>query len=88
VAAIDGKNVIITDGTTKTKASFQTLPLVLSFRAKLLEVRAGQERNRKLCGRCYRRTAVLPMDTDIANAHIVLIYSIIVLVILNKTLLT
>jgi integrase len=64
VATIDGKHVIIADDTTKTKASFRTLPLVPSFRAKLLEVRAEQERNRKLCGRSYNKTESQYIYTD------------------------
>ena len=64
VATIDGKNVIIADDTTKTKASFRTLPLVPSFRVKLLEVKAEQERNRKLCGKSFNKTESRYIYTD------------------------
>ena len=52
-AYVDGKNILIEGDTTKTKSSFRTLPLVPSFREKLLEVRANQEYYKKLCGNSY-----------------------------------
>lgn len=64
VANIDGKHVIIANDTTKTKASFRTLPLVPSFRAKLLEVKAEQEHNRKLCGKSYNKAESQYIYTD------------------------
>ena len=39
--------------TTKTKSSMRTLPLVASFREKLLELKEAQKENEKLCGECY-----------------------------------
>ena len=54
-ASVDGKKVIVAGDTTKTKSSFRTLPLVPAIRAKLLEVREEQERNRKLCGKSYNK---------------------------------
>ena len=56
VTSVDGKRVIDAKDKMKNKSSFRTLPLVPILRAKLLEVKAEQERNRKLCGRSYNRT--------------------------------
>ena len=53
VTRIDGKKVVVEGDTVKSKASFRTLPLVPSFREKLLEVREEQERLKKLCGKSY-----------------------------------
>jgi integrase len=53
VANDEGKSRIIAADTTKSKSSHRTLPLVPQFRARLLELRAEQERCRKLCGNCY-----------------------------------
>ena len=61
---VDGRVVLIVDDTTKSKASFRTLPLVPSFRAKLLEVKAEQERNRKLCGKAYNKVEGRYIYTD------------------------
>ncbi|MCL2828285.1 MAG: site-specific integrase, partial [Oscillospiraceae bacterium] len=55
VANVDGQKVTVADNTTKTKSSFRTLPLVPAIRAKLLEMQAEQERNRKLCGSAYNK---------------------------------
>jgi len=52
---IDGKKVITADDTTKSKSSYRTLPLVPLIRAKLLEIKAEQERNRKACGKSYNK---------------------------------
>jgi Site-specific recombinase XerD len=52
-AYVEGKNILIEGDTTKTKSSFRTLPLVPSFREKLLEIRAEQEYYKKLCGNSY-----------------------------------
>jgi len=54
-AMIDGKKIQIADDTTKSKASYRTLPLVPQFRTKLLAVREEQERNRRLCGKYYNK---------------------------------
>ncbi len=64
IACIDGKSILIADDTTKSKASFRTLPLIPSFRAKLLDVKAEQERNRKLCGKCYNKAEARYIYTD------------------------
>ena len=64
VACIDGKNVLVVADTTKSKASFRTLPLIPSFRGKLLEVKAEQDRNRKLCGRSYNKVEGQYIYTD------------------------
>jgi integrase len=52
-ANFDGKKVIFAADTTKSTASHRTLPLIPSIRARLLEIRAEQEKNRKLCGNSY-----------------------------------
>ena len=61
---IDGKKVIVADDTTKSKSSYRTLPLVPAIRAKLLEVQAEQERNRKLCGKSYNTEEGCYIYTD------------------------
>jgi len=63
-ANVDGKNIIIADDTTKTKASFRTLPMIPTFREKLLAVKEEQERNRKLCGRSYNKAESHYIYTD------------------------
>jgi integrase len=63
-ATVDGKTVIVADNTTKTKSSFRTLPLVPPVRAKLLEVKAEQELNRKLCGKSFNKTEAQYVYTD------------------------
>lgn len=40
---VDGESVIIAADTTKSKASFRTLPLIPAFREKLLAIQAEQE---------------------------------------------
>ena len=64
VAHIDGKQVIIADDTTKSKASHRTLPLIPIFRAKLIEEKAIQDLNRKLCGKCYNKAEGKYIYTD------------------------
>ena len=64
VATIDGKSVIIADDTTKSKASFRTLPLVPAIRGKLLAVKAEQEQNSKLCGKSYNKEESIYIYTD------------------------
>jgi integrase len=54
-ATVDGKAILVVDDTTKTKSSFRTLPLVPAFRAKLLAVKAEQEKYRSLCGDAYNK---------------------------------
>ena len=53
---IDGKSTVIEKDRTKTKSSHRTLPLVAPFEEVLRNLKAKQERNRKLCGRSYDRT--------------------------------
>lgn len=55
VATMDGKRITIADDTTKSKSSYRTLPFVPQFRAKLLELKAEQEQNKKLCGNSYNQ---------------------------------
>lgn len=45
----------IEQDTTKTKSSLRTLPLVPTFKERLLAIRDQQDENRRLCGRCYDR---------------------------------
>jgi integrase len=70
VATVDGKTTIIADDTTKTKASFRSLPLVPPIRAKLLEVQAEQQRNRKLCGKSYNTKDGAYIYTDALGSRI------------------
>ena len=56
---LDGKHVLIASDTTKSKSSLRTLPLVPMFKEKLLEVKAQQERYKKLCGRSYTQIPLL-----------------------------
>jgi integrase len=63
-ADVDGKKILIADDTTKSKASFRTLPLVPGFRAKLLAIRDEQEQNRKLCGKSYNKAEAQYIYTD------------------------
>lgn len=52
---LDGKQVLVASDTTKTKSSMRTLPLVQVFKERLLDVKAKQEQNMKLCGRSYNK---------------------------------
>jgi len=52
---LDGKQVLVASDTTKTKSSMRTLPLVQVFKERLLDVKAKQEQNIKLCGRSYNK---------------------------------
>jgi integrase len=63
-AHVDGKKILIADDTTKTKSSYRTLPLVPAIRAKLLEVKEEQKRNRKLCGKAYNKAESCYIYTD------------------------
>ena len=69
-ATVDGKLVIIADDTTKSKASFRTLPLIPSFREKLLEVKGEQEHNRRICGKSYNRAEGRYIYTDVLGNRI------------------
>ena len=70
VAKIDGKRLIVADDTTKSRSSLRTLPLVPIMRAKLLEVKAEQEQNRKLCGRSYNKQESAYIYTDVLGNRI------------------
>jgi len=61
---IDGKYIIVANDSTKTKSSFRTLPLVPSIREKLLEKKAEQNENRKLCGKSYNEKEGQYIYTD------------------------
>lgn len=56
MVTIDGKQIALAQDTTKSKASYRTLPLVPAFHAKLLEIRREQEHYKKLCGNSYNKT--------------------------------
>ena len=51
--ALDGKRITVAEDRTKNKSSMRTLPLVPFVKERLLELKAEQEENRKLCGNCY-----------------------------------
>lgn len=53
--SVDGKLILVRQDRTKTKSSTRTLPLVSAVRDRLLELRAEQEENRRLCGKSYIR---------------------------------
>ena len=52
---VDGKKVQVAQDTTKTKSSMRTLPLIPTFKERLLVLRSQQDENMRLCGRCYNR---------------------------------
>ena len=52
-ANVDGKKISLASDTTKSKSSFRTLPLVPKIRDRLLEIKAEQDINKKLCGKSY-----------------------------------
>lgn len=52
-AVADGKRILIQEDRAKTKSSLRSLPLIEDLREKLLERKAQQEENRKICGNCY-----------------------------------
>ena len=47
---IGGKQTIVEKERTKTKSSRRTLPIVEPFERLLIELRASQDKNRKVCG--------------------------------------
>ena len=52
-ARVDGKYVIVKEDRAKTKSSLRTLPLIPNLREKLLEAKAQQKENKRICGNCY-----------------------------------
>ena len=50
---VDGKTKMYAQDSAKTKSSMRTLPLVGSFAEYFREVKAAQERNKKVCDNCY-----------------------------------
>ena len=54
-ANIKGKRVLVEADTTKSKASYRTLPLVPQIRTKLLEFWDQQQYYKKLCGKSYNK---------------------------------
>ena len=53
--ALDGKRITVAEDRTKNKSSMRTLPLVPFVKERLLELKAEQEENRRLCGRSYMK---------------------------------
>ena len=51
--SVDGKLILVRQDRTKTKSSTRTLPLVSAVRDRLLELRAEQDENGRLCGKSY-----------------------------------
>ena len=51
--ALDGKRITVAEDRTKNKSSMRTLPLVPFVKERLMELKAEQEENRRLCGRSY-----------------------------------
>jgi len=51
--ALDGKRITVAEDRTKNKSSMRTLPPVPFVKERLLELKAEQEENRRLCGRSY-----------------------------------
>ena len=54
-AVADGKRILIREDRAKTKSSLRSLPLIADLREKLLERKAQQEENKKICGNCYNQ---------------------------------
>jgi len=54
-ADIDGTKIIVEADRAKTKSSLRSLPLVTDFKEKLIELRAQQEENKRVCGNCYNK---------------------------------
>ena len=52
---VDGKQTEIEQQSAKTKSSLRTLPLIGSFREKLLVLREQQKENRRVYGNCYSK---------------------------------
>ena len=50
---IGSKQTIVEKERTKTKSSRRTLPIVEPFERLLVELRASQDKNRKVCGKSY-----------------------------------
>ena len=69
-AKIDGKKFTFAGDTAKTTSSYRTLPLVPSIREKLLEIRATQEENRRLCGSSYCKLDSAYIYTDAVGKRI------------------
>ncbi len=53
--SMSGKYVLLKSDFTKTKSSMRTLPLVDTFKERLLALKAQQEENRRLCGKSYNK---------------------------------
>ena len=51
----DGKRILLESNNTKTKSSLRSLPLVAGFKEKLLQVKAQQKENMRICGDCYNQ---------------------------------
>lgn len=65
VTSLDGKRIEIAQDRTKNQSSRRTFPLVPSFKKRLMELKAEQEANRKLCGKSYRKDYMDYLCVDI-----------------------
>ncbi|UWG97327.1 site-specific integrase [Dehalobacter sp. DCM] len=64
MATINGKRIVVAADTTKSKSSYRTLPLVPTFRAKLLAIREEQQYYKKLCGKSYNKAEGIYIYVD------------------------
>lgn len=53
--SVDGQRIMVQEDRAKTKSSLRSLPLVKGLREKLLERKAQQEENKRVCGSCYNK---------------------------------
>lgn len=63
-ARVDGKLVIVAEDRTKTKSSYRTYPMGETLKARLLQWREVQKRNRKTCENCYNAEHLEYVFTD------------------------
>ena len=50
---VNGELIIVRQDKAKTVSSRRTMPLIVAIEMRLLQIKAAQEENRKLCGNCY-----------------------------------
>ena len=74
LSKLDGNRIIYAKDNAKSKSSLRTLPLIPLLREKLLEVKAEQEYNRKLCGNSYNREEGIYICVDALGNRIKLDY--------------
>ena len=61
---VDGKLTVLREDRAKTKSSLRSMPLTQYFREKLLEHKAVQDENRRVCGNCYNKEFIGYIFTD------------------------